>query len=63
VFSRDKLGGRRVSPPVYRLLLTAHVIVSVGWLGVVFAKPLLGLRALASDAPRSPTPCTRPGRW
>lgn len=51
VFSRNKAGERRVSPPVYRLLLTAHILVSAGWLGVVFAKLLLGLRAVASDAP------------
>jgi hypothetical protein len=40
-----------VTPPVYRLLLTTHIMVSVGWLGVVFAKLVLGFRAMASDAP------------
>jgi hypothetical protein len=32
-------------------LLSAHIIVSVGWLGIVFAKLVLGLRAVTIDAP------------
>jgi uncharacterized membrane protein len=40
-----------VSPSLYKLLLTTHVIVSVGWLGVVFAKLVLGLAAMTSNAP------------
>jgi hypothetical protein len=36
---------------VYRLLLAAHVVVSSGWLGIAFAKLVLGLAALTSDAP------------
>jgi len=37
---------------VYRLLLVTHIMVSVGWLGLIFAKLVLGLRAMmASDAP------------
>lgn len=51
MFSRDKWGGRRVSPPVYKLLLAAHVVVSGAWLGIVFAKTLLGVAAVTSDAP------------
>lgn len=37
-----------MSPQAYKLLLTAHIIVSVGWLGIVFAKLVLGLTAVAS---------------
>jgi hypothetical protein len=51
LFSRNKRGELRVSPPVYRLLLATHIIVSVGWLGIVVAKLVLGLRAATSDAP------------
>jgi hypothetical protein len=51
LFSRNKRGERRASPRVYRLLLTMHIIVSVGWLGIVFAKLVLGLRAMTSNAP------------
>ena len=51
LFSRNKRGERRVSPPVYKLLLAAHIIVSVGWLGIVFAKLVLGLAAVRSGAP------------
>ena len=40
-----------MSPPLYKLLLAAHIIVSVGWLGIVFAKLILGLAAVTSDAP------------
>ena len=40
-----------MSSPVYRLLLTAHVTVSVGWLGIVFAKLVLWLRATTSNSP------------
>jgi hypothetical protein len=49
LFSRNKRGELRVSPPVYRLLLATHIIVSVGWLGIVVAKLVLGLRAVTSD--------------
>jgi hypothetical protein len=47
---RNRHGERRVSAPLYKLLLTAHIIVSVGWLGVVFAKLALGLAAITSMA-------------
>jgi uncharacterized membrane protein len=51
VYARNQQGERRVSPSLYRLLLTAHIIASVGWLGVVFAKLVLGLAAIATRAP------------
>ncbi|MGH2356056.1 MAG: hypothetical protein ACRDJN_30990, partial [Chloroflexota bacterium] len=35
----------------YKLLLTMHIMVSVGWLGVVFAKVTLGLAAITTSAP------------
>lgn len=50
MFSRNARGERRVSPALYKLLLTAHIIVAVGWLGVVFAKVVLGLGAVTSNA-------------
>jgi hypothetical protein len=44
-------GTRRLSPRVYKLLITTHVVVSVGWLGVVYGKLMLGIAALtAGDA-------------
>jgi hypothetical protein len=49
--ARSKRGERRVSPSLYKLLLTTHILVSVGWLGVVLAKVVLGLAALVSGAP------------
>ncbi len=51
LFARSKRGDRRVSPPVYRLLLAAHVVVSGAWLGVVVAKLVLGVAAVTSDVP------------
>ena len=51
LFSRNKLGERRLPPRVYRILLAAHVVVSGGWLGIAFAKLVLGLAATTSDAP------------
>jgi hypothetical protein len=51
VYARNQQGERRVSPSLYRLLLTAHIIASVGWLGVVFAKLVLGLAAITTRAP------------
>jgi hypothetical protein len=51
LLSRSMQGERRVSPSQYKLLLTAHVMVSVGWLGVVFAKLVLGLAAVTSSTP------------
>ena len=63
LFSRNRLGDRRASPRVYGLLLTTHIIVSVGWLGIVFAKLVLGLRAMTSNAPASPTLYICPWEW
>jgi hypothetical protein len=47
---RNTQAARRLSPPAYRALLTAHIMVSVGWLGAVLAKVVLGLAALTADA-------------
>jgi hypothetical protein len=38
-----------MSPRLYKLLLAIHLIVSVGWLGIVIAKAVLGLAAVTSD--------------
>jgi hypothetical protein len=51
MFVRKNQGERRVSPRLYKLLLTAHIAVSVGWLGVVFAKLVLALVAATTGAP------------
>ena len=48
MFSRNKQGERRWSPATFKLLLTTHVIVSVGWLGVVIAKIVLKIIAMTS---------------
>jgi len=50
VFSHDKRGERRVSPPVYRLLLATHIVVSGGWLGIAVAKLTLAVAAATSGA-------------
>jgi hypothetical protein len=50
LLSRNKQGERRVSPPVYRLLLTTHIVVSGVWLGVAVAKLTLSLVALITGA-------------
>jgi hypothetical protein len=66
VLARESYGRaapRRASPRVYRLLLATHIIVSVGWLGIVFAKLVLGLRAMTSNAPASPTLYICPWEW
>ncbi|HZS01025.1 MAG TPA: DUF2269 domain-containing protein [Chloroflexota bacterium] len=49
--TRNPSGTWRLSPAQYRLALTAHVMVSVGWLGAVFAKIVLGLAAMMASAP------------
>jgi hypothetical protein len=56
MFSRDKRGERRVSQPVYKLLLAAHVVVSGAWLGIAFAKIILGVAAATSEAPATSRP-------
>jgi hypothetical protein len=43
---RNAQGERRVSGALYRLLLTTHIILSVGWLGVVVAKLALAMVAM-----------------
>jgi hypothetical protein len=48
LFSRNKQGERRMSPPAYRLLLAAHIIVSGAWLGIAFAKVVLGAAAAST---------------
>ena len=44
-------GEWRLTPPLYKLLLTAHIVASVGWLGIAAAKLALGLRAARSVDP------------
>ena len=56
MFSRDKRGARRVSQPVYKLLLAAHVVVSGAWLGIAFAKIVLGVAAVTSEASAASRP-------
>ena len=51
MFSRNQQRERRVSPSRYKLLLTSHILVSVGWLGTVFAKLVLGLVAVRTSEP------------
>lgn len=51
MFSRNKQGERRVSPATYKILLTAHIIVSVAWIGVIIAKIALKLFAMGGDDP------------
>jgi uncharacterized membrane protein len=51
MFPRNERGERRASPRVYRLLLTAHIITAVGWLGVVFAKLVLAVAAATAASP------------
>ena len=51
MFQHNQRGERRASPRVYRLLLTAHIIASVGWLGIVFAKLVLAIAAATAASP------------
>jgi hypothetical protein len=44
-------GEWRLTPPLYKLLLTAHIVASVGWLGIAAAKLALGLTAARSVDP------------
>jgi hypothetical protein len=46
---------RRLAPRLYKLLLTAHIIVAVGWLGIVTAKLVVGIGAVTSDATAATT--------
>lgn len=48
MFARNQHGERRVSASLYRRLLAAHVIVSVGWLGAAFAKLVLLMAVMTS---------------
>jgi hypothetical protein len=41
---------RRVSPGLYKLLLTTHLVVSVSWLGVAATKLAIGLAIEAADS-------------
>jgi hypothetical protein len=50
MFTRSA-GQRRVTPRVYKLLLTTHIMTSVGWLGIVLAKLVLALAASTAASP------------
>lgn len=54
LFFRNKRGELRVSSPLYKFLLTTHIVVSVGWLGVAAAKLVLGIGAVATTDPDIP---------
>ena len=56
MFSRDKRGVRRVTQPLYKLLLAAHVVDSGAWLGIAFAKIVLGVAAATSNTPAASRP-------
>ena len=56
MFSREGRGVRRVSRPVHKLLLAAHVVVSGTWLGIAFAKIVLGVAAVTSNVPDASGP-------
>ena len=49
LFAHNKRDERRV-PPVYRLLLATHIVVSGVWLGVAVAKLTLAVVALTTYA-------------
>jgi hypothetical protein len=46
----SRVGERRFSPTTYKLLLTAHIGVSVAWLGVVLSKFVLALVAVTASS-------------
>jgi hypothetical protein len=50
MFVRSEGGARRFTAATYRFLVTAHVGVSVAWLGVVLAKFALAVIAMNSSA-------------
>jgi hypothetical protein len=54
VFVRTQHGEWRLTPPMYKLLLTAHIVASVGWLGVAAAKLALGVAAVRTLDPGLP---------
>jgi hypothetical protein len=54
VLVRTPRGELRLTPPLYKLLLTAHIVASVGWLGVAFAKLALSVTAARTLDPGLP---------
>jgi hypothetical protein len=56
VIVRNQRGERRVSPGAYKLLLTAHIMISGAWLGVVVAKVVLAFAAATAGAPDVSSP-------
>lgn len=51
----ERRPSRRLSPRLYKFLLTAHIIVSVGWLGIVAAKLVIGIGSVSSAATAAAT--------
>jgi hypothetical protein len=49
----ESVGRLRLSPRMRKVLLAAHVMTSVGWLGVVLAKLVLALAAATAAAPET----------
>ncbi|MGW0731956.1 hypothetical protein [Streptomyces sp. NPDC002851] len=44
-------GGRRMSPRLRKFVLTCHVVVSVGWLGLEIGQLIIGTVGVAADNP------------
>ena len=53
MFWRSERGERRFTASTHKFLVTAHVGVSVAWLGVVLAKLVLALLAMTASAPEA----------
>lgn len=51
MLTRTQRGERRLTPPMHKLLLIAHIVASVGWLGITTAKLTL-LVAVARSVDR-----------
>ena len=53
MFVRSEGGGRRFTAATYKFVITTHIGVSVAWLGVVLAKFVLAILAMASSQPQA----------
>ena len=51
VLVRTQHGAWRLTAPFHKLLVTVHIVASVGWLGVAVAKLALGIAAVRTADP------------
>ncbi len=52
-FREQRISARQVSQPLRKLLLVLHIVISVGWLGLIMGMLAMAVTAVLTDDPRT----------